>query len=74
MFNDCESPIYGCYTVVGTSMAEVETLQKEILETNASIAAGDESSYGSDSRPATRREVWAYYAYFAGNNGIGSYQ
>lgn len=24
--------------------------------------------------PATRKELWAYYAYFAGNNGIGSFQ
>lgn len=24
--------------------------------------------------PATRREVWSYYAYYAANNGIGSFQ
>ena len=26
------------------------------------------------STPATRRELWSYYAYYAGNNGIGSFQ
>ncbi len=24
--------------------------------------------------PATNKEVWSYYAYYAGNNGIGSFQ
>lgn len=24
--------------------------------------------------PATKREVWSYYAYYAANNGIGSFQ
>lgn len=24
--------------------------------------------------PATRKEVWSYYCYYAGNNGIGSFQ
>ncbi|PQE32026.1 hypothetical protein CJF32_00001627 [Rutstroemia sp. NJR-2017a WRK4] len=24
--------------------------------------------------PATRKELWSYYAYYAGNNGIGSFQ
>lgn len=24
--------------------------------------------------PATKKEVYAYYAYYAGNNGIGSFQ
>jgi len=24
--------------------------------------------------PATKREVFSYYAYYAGNNGIGSFQ
>ncbi|RDL40561.1 uncharacterized protein BP5553_00540 [Venustampulla echinocandica] len=24
--------------------------------------------------PATKKEVWSYYAYYAGNNGIGSFQ
>jgi hypothetical protein len=24
--------------------------------------------------PATRKEVWSYYAFYAGNNGIGSFQ
>jgi hypothetical protein len=26
------------------------------------------------SAPATRKELWSYYAYYAGNNGIGSFQ
>ncbi|CAL3965120.1 hypothetical protein PZA11_002060 [Diplocarpon coronariae] len=29
---------------------------------------------GSVGAPATRREVWSYYCYYAGNNGIGSFQ
>lgn len=24
--------------------------------------------------PATTKEVWAYYTYYAGNNGIGAFQ
>lgn len=24
--------------------------------------------------PATKKEVWAYYTYYAGNNGIGAFQ
>lgn len=24
--------------------------------------------------PATKKELWSYYAYYAGNNGIGSFQ
>lgn len=24
--------------------------------------------------PATRKELYSYYAYYAGNNGIGSFQ
>jgi hypothetical protein len=34
----------------------------------------DSDSYKPIGPPATRKEVWSYYAYYAGNNGIGSYQ
>jgi hypothetical protein len=64
-------------------MAEPEKQQDlTVKETGGAVVSpGNES--GGDSTdfeqkpigpPATRREVWAYYAYYAGNNGIGSYQ
>lgn len=28
----------------------------------------------SEGPPATKKEVFSYYAYYAGNNGIGSFQ
>ena len=30
--------------------------------------------YITNGPPATRKEVLSYYAYFAGNNGIGAFQ
>lgn len=30
--------------------------------------------YNTNSSPATTKEVASYYAYYAGNNGIGSFQ
>ena len=33
-----------------------------------------DDSYKPIGPPATRKEVWSYYAYYAGNNGIGSFQ
>ncbi|KAI9736358.1 MAG: hypothetical protein M1834_001244 [Cirrosporium novae-zelandiae] len=35
---------------------------------------GDRQSAIPGGAPATKKEVWAYYAYYAGNNGIGSFQ
>lgn len=37
------------------------------------LAHGPESSDESD-HPASRKELYSYYAYYAGNNGIGSFQ
>jgi len=34
----------------------------------------DLDHYNSNSPPATRTEVYSYYAYYAANNGIGSFQ
>jgi hypothetical protein len=34
----------------------------------------DEDVYGADGPLATNKEIYSYYAYFAGNNGIGSFQ
>jgi hypothetical protein len=34
----------------------------------------DLDQYTSKGAPATKKEVWSYYAYYAGNNGIGSFQ
>jgi hypothetical protein len=34
----------------------------------------DLDQYTPSGAPATRKEVWSYYAYYAGNNGIGSFQ
>lgn len=31
-------------------------------------------AYATVGQPATRKEVWSYYCYYAGNNGIGSFQ
>jgi hypothetical protein len=39
-------------------------------------APSDLQYYGHDTSgpPATKKEVFSYYAYYAGNNGIGSFQ
>lgn len=31
-------------------------------------------SYDESDPPASRKELFSYYAYYAGNNGIGSFQ
>ncbi|CZR62665.1 related to AUT4-breakdown of autophagic vesicles inside the vacuole [Phialocephala subalpina] len=42
--------------------------------TRASHEIRDLDQYTPSGAPATRKEVWSYYAYYAGNNGIGSFQ
>jgi hypothetical protein len=37
-------------------------------------AIKDLDHYKPQGAPATNKEVWSYYAYYAGNNGIGSFQ
>jgi hypothetical protein len=34
----------------------------------------DHYSYDKNDPPATKKELYSYYAYYAGNNGIGSFQ
>jgi hypothetical protein len=34
----------------------------------------DDNVSHEDGPPATRKEVFSYYVYYAGNNGIGSFQ
>jgi hypothetical protein len=34
----------------------------------------DQDVYGADGPLATNKEIYSYYAYYAGNNGIGSFQ
>jgi hypothetical protein len=34
----------------------------------------DLDQYVPQGPPASTKEVWSYYAYYAGNNGIGSFQ
>ncbi len=34
----------------------------------------DLHQYTPQGAPATNKEVYSYYAYYAGNNGIGSFQ
>ena len=34
----------------------------------------DLDQYVPNGAPASRKEVYSYYAYYAGNNGIGSFQ
>ena len=34
----------------------------------------DHYKYDKNDPPATTREVYSYYAYYAANNGIGSFQ
>lgn len=34
----------------------------------------DLDQYTPKGEPATQKEVFSYYAYYAGNNGIGSFQ
>ena len=60
-------------------MAEPE---KDLEEKQPGAALATEESSGDSAPventpygpPATRGEVWSYYAYFAANNGIGSFQ
>lgn len=44
------------------------------LEASVTKAPVDLNDYTTNRPPATRKEVLSYYAYFAGNNGIGAYQ
>lgn len=47
------------------STNESTRLPHEIRDLDQYIPAG---------APASKKEVYAYYAYYAGNNGIGSFQ
>ena len=60
-------------------MAEVEKQQDEKRPEAALVTeeSGGDAIFGEDKSngpPATKREVWSYYAYFAANNGLGSFQ
>ena len=60
-------------------MAEVEKQQEEKRPGAALVSeeSGGETTFVEEKPygpPATKREVWSYYAYFAANNGIGSFQ
>ncbi len=41
---------------------------------NAPHEIHDLDQYVPFGPPATKKEVYSYYAYYAGNNGIGSFQ
>lgn len=41
---------------------------------SADLSATDLHHYNHTGSPATKKEVYSYYAYYAGNNGIGSFQ
>lgn len=51
---------------------------KETKPSSSAITEPPNSPIAFDHKPsgvpATRKELWAYYAYYAGNNGIGSFQ
>jgi hypothetical protein len=61
-------------------MASLEKLPEEAVIQPTTLTEEDSNndsttfSHAPSGPPATRRELWAYYAYFAGNNGIGSFQ
>lgn len=63
-------------------MASLEKSGDEATKPGALMGGAETQSNSTDidqtpprsSAPATRRELWAYYAYYAGNNGIGSFQ
>lgn len=38
------------------------------------LEIADLDLFSPNGPPATKKEVWSYYAFFAANNGIGSYQ
>lgn len=42
--------------------------------TAATEVVANAPSHQNTGPPATRKELWSYYAYYAGNNGIGSFQ
>jgi hypothetical protein len=60
-------------------MEPLEKSGEEVTKPSA-LAVAESQSNSTDvdqaphSTPATRRELWSYYAYYAGNNGIGSFQ
>ncbi|RDW87444.1 autophagy-related protein [Coleophoma crateriformis] len=43
-------------------------------EHSVGVVAADLHHSNPVGEPATQKEVWSYYAYYAGNNGIGSFQ
>ena len=44
------------------------------VEPSLGLYGHDHYKYDKSDPPATTREVYSYYAYWAGNNGIGSFQ
>ena len=36
--------------------------------------ASDLDAFATPGPPATKKEVWSYYAFYAADNGIGTYQ
>lgn len=41
---------------------------------SGTVAATDLHHYSGSDNPAAQKEIFSYYAYYAGNNGIGSFQ
>ena len=73
--------------VVGNEEGEQDHIQKLAFTSVAAPGAGSSSDSGRAPHdipdldqyiprgaPASQKEVWSYYTYYAGNNGIGSFQ
>ena len=57
-----------------TAVAALDSTTKEVFAQSQPHEIRDLDQYIPQGAPATRKEVWSYYAYYAGNNGIGSFQ
>ena len=57
-----------------TAVAAPGDTTNEIFAQSQPHEIRDLDQYVPQGAPATRKEVWSYYAYYAGNNGIGSFQ
>ncbi|RAL68785.1 hypothetical protein DID88_007476 [Monilinia fructigena] len=51
-----------------------QSAEDETLDTGTGTGTIVSAHQQATGPPATRRELWSYYAYYAGNNGIGSFQ
>jgi hypothetical protein len=62
-----------------TAVAAPATTNTDVAESSGTPSKPldvlrDQDVYGADGPLASKKEIYSYYAYYAGNNGIGSFQ